>query len=106
MDYNNFITLEEFENMKVSQYDDILVSKDMSCPECGLSKEFPCHLNEKEPTPIGWCDTNYGFMAVFECPFCFTKFRFHISTVGRYDKDKFYSDFALLVFMFRDKKGE
>lgn len=97
-------SLEEFEKMKFIQYDDIAISKDMSCPECGKSNMFPLHFDEKKPTPIGWCDTTNGFMAVFECPFCFAKFRFHISTGGRWDYDRFYSDFVLMMKQFITEK--
>lgn len=73
------LSLEEFEKMKIVQYDDIPISKLLSCPECGRSNMFPIPFIEKKPNLIGWCDTAYGFMGVFECPFCFAKFRFHVS---------------------------
>ena len=99
---------KEFEGMKITQYQDILVSKDMACPECNGSSQFDYTIDpdKAEPTPIGWCDTVYGFMAVFECPKCFTKYRFHINSTGRNDKDQFYADFALLVHLYRHHQKE
>ena len=100
--YEKLLSYEKFKQMKISQYQDILISKDMTCPACNGSSQFSYSFdsNMAEPTPIGWCDTEYGFMAVFECPKCFTKYRFHISTTGRYDQDQFYGDFALLVNLY------
>lgn len=100
------MSLEEFENLKIPQYESILVSKDMSCPECNGSSQFDYGIdrNHVEPTPIGWCDTEHGFMACFECPRCFTKYRFHISTNGRWDIHRFYMDFALLVHLYEEHK--
>lgn len=100
------MTFKEFEQMKIAQYTNILISKDMACPECNGSSQFDYSIDSRfvEPTPIGWCDTEHGFMAVFECPKCFTKYRFHISTTGRYDKDRFYSDFALLLHLYNEHK--
>ena len=94
---------EEFEQMKIAQYANIPVSKDMACPECNGSSYFEFSFNKSmlEPTPIGWCDTESGFMACFECPKCFTKYRFHISTKGRHNLDSFYADFALLIHLYR-----
>jgi hypothetical protein len=34
-------------------------------------------IGSNYPKLVGWCETNYGFMGVFECPFCGTRFRFH-----------------------------
>ncbi len=101
--YEHLLQYDEFESMKIVQYDDIPISKDMACPECNGSSQFSYSFDKRmaEPTPIGWCDTEHGFMACFECPKCFTKYRFHISTTGRNDKDLFYRDFALLVHLYR-----
>ncbi|MBQ9357530.1 MAG: hypothetical protein IJT98_09625 [Prevotella sp.] len=99
--YDKLLSYEEFEHMKIAQYQDILVSKDMACPECNGSSQFSYDYdrNMVEPTPIGWCETENGFMACFECPKCFTKYRFHISTTGRWEKDQFYRDYALLIYL-------
>jgi len=106
--YEKLFPHEEFSRMKVVQYQDIAVSKDMACPECGGSNQFTYSFDKSvaEPVPVGWCDTDHGFMAVFECPRCFTRFRFHISTGGRYDEDRFYADFALLVHLYRHHQVE
>ena len=95
------MSFKEFEGMKITQYENILVSKDMAC---NGSSQFDYSIDSRfaEPTPIGWCDTEHGYMAVFECPKCYTKYRFHISTTGRYDKDRFYQDFALLVHLYNE----
>jgi len=102
------MTFKEFEKMKISQYENILVSKDMACPECNGSSQFDYSIdrNFAEPTPIGWCDTVHGFMAVFECPKCFAKYRFHINSNGRYDNYKFYQDFALLVHLYKQHQKD
>ena len=102
------MSFEEFERMKISQYDDILISKDMACPECNGSNQFCYSIDWKfaEPTPIGWCDTEHGFMGVFECPKCFTKFRFHIDSDGRYNKDRFYTDFSVLVHLYNHHQNQ
>ena len=106
--YDILMPYEEFEHMKIAQYQDIFVSKDMACPECNGSSQFSFSYdkNMAEPTPIGWCETEYGFMACFECPKCFTKYRFHISTTGRWDKDLFYRDYALLFHLYKYHKEE
>ena len=101
---DKFISKEAFEQKKVSNYQAIPIVKDTTCPNCGLSTLIQTHLNEKEPTLIGWCDTKAGFMGVFECPTCFEKFRYHISTTGRCDKEKFYEDFALHFYLQSTRK--
>ncbi len=106
--YEKLLPYDEFKGMKITQYGDIPVSKDMACPECNGSSQFDYLFDDRfaEPTPIGWCDTEYGFMAVFECPKCYTKYRFHISTTGRNNIDEFYGDFALLVHLWRYHQKE
>lgn len=106
--YDRLLPYEEFEQMKIAQYADILISKDMACPECNGSSQFSYSFDKRmaEPTPIGWCDTEHGFMACFECPKRFTKYRLHISTSGRYELDRFYADFALLVYLYRTHQQE
>ena len=34
------MSFQEFEGMKIAQYEDILISKDMACPECNGSSQF------------------------------------------------------------------
>ena len=106
--FERLLPYKEFEDIKITQYQDIPISKDMGCPECGGSNQFNYSFDKSvvEPTPIGWCDTEHGFMAVFECPKCFTKFRFHINSTGRNNQDEFYGDFALLVHLYKHHQGE
>lgn len=89
-----------FDGMKMAQYQDIPIVKDMECPDCHKS-DVGGFFHERAK-PIGWCDTQTGFMGVFECPHCFSKFRCHISTTGRYNEDTFYSDFALVHYMYNE----
>ena len=91
---SNLMDKNLFDRIKVVQYESIPVVKDMECPNCHKSD---CNGFLKErANPIGWCDTQLGLMAVFECPKCFTKFRCHISSTGRWNKEAFYMDFALV----------
>ena len=98
------MSYEDFKKKECLQYESIPISKDMACPECNGSSQFDYSIDRNfvEPAPIAWCETKYGFMAIFECPKCFTKYRFHINSVGRYDKDSFYLDFALLVYLYEE----
>ena len=98
-----FITKEEFDKLKVQQYEAIPVSKSLDCPECGQSSDWDMSL--PDPKPVGWCETQHGFMMIAECPFCFAKFRFHINTTGRYNLKEFYDDFALRIFIYGKKKS-
>ena len=62
---------------KISQYEGIPYIKDYKCPSCGQ-----CSIGGDLAKPFltGWCETHNGFMLIFECPICFTKFRCHCST--------------------------
>lgn len=56
-------------------------ARDFSCPECGKSGiNYP---NMDKPQLVGWCDTEWGFMMIVECPHCFTKYRFHGAAVNK-----------------------
>ena len=86
--------------MVFPQYSGIARSFDMDCPECGGSSHFD---DGKVPAkPVGWCDTPHGFMLVAECPCCHSKYRFHISTTGRWDKDVFFRDLALALHLYEE----
>lgn len=101
--YEKFLKKSDFQKMKVVQYEDIPIVKDMECPNCHMSDVFefaPC----VRAKPIGWCETQQGFMGVFECPKCFQKFRCHINSTGRYYIEQFYEDFALDYFRFTRKR--
>ena len=88
---------KEFQSLKISQYEDIPKVMDMECPECHKS-DAGGFLHDRSK-PVFWCDTPSGFMCVFECPHCFSKFRCHISSTGRYYLDRFSSDFSLVYFL-------
>ena len=72
---------------KFPQYEQFPYAESLNCPECEKSG-FYCayweHINK--PKLIGWTETHIGPMAVFECPDCGTKFRFHC-TIGRWNAD-------------------
>ena len=72
---------------KYVQYEDIPYITDYHCP-CGESGFFNLFRHKVKPVIVGWCDTNYGFMIVFECPVCGQKFRTHAS-VDRFDFEAF-----------------
>ena len=92
-----------FDNMKMVQYQDIPIVKDMECPDC--HKSDVNGFDHEYAKPIGWCDTQTGFMEVFECPRCYSKFRCHIDTTGRYNEDTFYGDFGLMYFLYNKRNS-
>ena len=74
---------------KIAEWQAIPYSRDLMCYECGKTG-FDCGRNEyRKPNLVGWCETNYGYQAVFECTECGSKFRFHagdpISTLEEFD---------------------
>ena len=72
---------------KISQYEGIHYAGDLNCPHCDKSGFFDGYGETRvKPNVIGWCDTDIGYMAVFECPVCFEKFRFHC-TIGTWIAD-------------------
>lgn len=77
---------------KIPQYEDIPYTPDFECPNCGKTGFFDYNWGPKHEKPnlIGWTETNIGKMAVFECPLCGQKFRFHC-TIGTWiaDDDEF-----------------
>ena len=97
------LSREEFSGMEFPQYSVISYSRDMDCPECGKSSHFDDR--KVSAKPVGWCDTPSGLMLVAECPCCHSKYRFHISTLGRWDKDVFYRDFALTLRRYEMNDG-
>ena len=58
---------------KISQWESIKYSPDLDCKN-GCSGFVGSNTR---PNLIGWCDTPNGYQIVFECPVCFSKFRFH-----------------------------
>ena len=91
-----------FDKIKIIQYETIPVVKDMECSNCHESDSSGFRL--ARANPIGWCDTPSGLMGVFECPKCFTKFRCHINSTGRWNEGIFYDDFALIYYLYNDKQ--
>ena len=79
---------------KIIQFENIHRSKNLECA-CGSSSSS---LFYGKPTPIGFCETNEGFMSVFECPDCGEKYRCHIDSEGRYNIDVFKQDIGLILF--------
>lgn len=77
---------------KIPQYEDIPYASDFNCPNCDKSGFFDYkgfYSSEpvrKKPIVVGWCETNIGYMGVFECPECGQKFRFHC-TIGTWVAD-------------------
>lgn len=81
---------------KFPQWESIPYAEDFACQECGKSaiqgKDGYFKVTKEKPNLIGWCETNNGFMAVFECPCCHSKFRFH-PQMSHFDLEEF--DFYL-----------
>jgi len=84
---------EVFTLKNFPQYEDIRQTKDMLC-QCTYS-DF--HLNRFNM--IGYCNTNHGYMAVFECPVCGEKYRHHIGTTSRNSEKGFKDDAGLALFL-------
>lgn len=60
---------------KIVQWESIPYANDLCCQDCGTTGFRG--IGSIYPKLVGWCETNYGFQAVFECPYCGSKFRFH-----------------------------
>lgn len=72
---------------KIPQYESIPYAGDFNCPHCDKSGFYEFYGETRvRPNIIGWCETNIGYMGVFECPVCFKKYRFHC-TIGTYIAD-------------------
>ena len=80
--------------LKFTQYKGIPYVADFRCPECdecalyGGDDAYYNHYMEK-PNLVGWCETEQGYMMVFECTKCFAKFRCHCNTGDKFDKENF-----------------
>lgn len=59
------------------------ISIDFMCPEC--AKSGINYDGYEKPNLVGWCDTEFGYMMICECPKCFTKYRFHGTAVNKND---------------------
>jgi hypothetical protein len=94
---NMFSDLKEF-----VQYQSIPISKSFVCPNCRKSGDGFYHVPGKgyielpKSKLIGWCNTNSGYMMVFECTECFEKYRYHNCTTERYNFDKFKEELWLV----------
>lgn len=63
---------------KISQWESIPYAPDLTCQECGKMHRYITLSNDSPKARIiGWCETDYGYQLVFECPHCFSKFRYH-----------------------------
>lgn len=71
----------------IAQWESIPYAPDYMCQECGKPHDYV--LNGNLPAKIvGWCESDYGYQLVFECPYCFSKFRYH-PQVNKFDIDDF-----------------
>lgn len=85
---------------KFPQYEDIPYARDFICPNCDKSG-FDTNNNQLEkPILIGWCETNIGYMGIFECPKCGQKFRFHC-TIGTWIAD--IEDFDYYLYFYAER---
>jgi len=84
---------------KYPQYEDFPYAKDLMCPNCNKSGFSPIEPLEK-PNLIGWCETNVGYMGIFECPLCGQKFRFHC-TIGTWIAD--IDEFDYYLYFYAEK---
>lgn len=63
------------------------LSRDFLCPECGKSGiDMP---DKDKPAIVGWCETDFGYMMIVECPHCFEKFRYHGTVCDKHDLVEF-----------------
>jgi len=75
---------------KITQWESIPYSAGLCCTDCGKA-DLGNYGNPNGVLPdiIGWCETPRGFMAVFECPECHSKFRCHCGGDEIDDIEKF-----------------
>lgn len=81
---------------KVAQYSSIEYVKDYLCPNCSKSGVPDPSFTIEKPNLIGWCESGLGLMVVVECPFCLTKFRFHMSS-HRFNRDFFENEVIMYM---------
>lgn len=70
--------------MKISNWESIPYSEDLHCPNDDDGSYF-----NNNRIFIGWCDTPNGLMQVYECPFCYNKYRYHGVLQERWDLEQF-----------------
>lgn len=85
---------------EILQYEDIYYSKLCNC-HC----EYADYSRNSSYNIVGYCNTNNGYMVVFECKKCFEKYRHHIDTDSRYSFDKFKADLRLILYQ-REKHSK
>ena len=81
---------------KYPQYESFPYTRDLECPNCSKSGFNPIGDFENANL-IGWCETNIGYMGIFECIVCGQKFRFHC-TIGTWTADIDEFDFYLYFY--------
>lgn len=72
---------------KMGQWESIPYAPDLTCQECGKLHNYIAHGNLQAKI-VGWCECDYGYQLVFECPYCFSKFRYHPHD-NKFDIDDF-----------------
>jgi hypothetical protein len=87
---------------KYAQYEDIPYAADLQCQDCGKGNfdnwGEPGYMTHA-PIAVGWCDTPIGYMGIFECPICHSKFRFHCGGNMNDELDWFNLKFHQWIFM-------
>lgn len=83
-------------DLELPEYRHIPWVKDFTCPECGRNE---WGYDGWRARPIGWCNTDAGYMCIFECPECYAKMRWHISGSGRWSEERFFADLWLSLMM-------
>lgn len=74
---------------KIAQWESIPYALDLICQECREPHRYASVGNTGHTAKIvGWVECEYGYQLVFECPYCFTKFRYHPHD-KKYDIDDF-----------------
>ena len=61
------------------------------CPECDRLTDVNACIGFTESPKL-------GFMAVYECRKCFTKYRCHINSTARYNRQDFLDDLGLEIW--------
>lgn len=72
---------------KISQWESIPYAADLECQECGKHTKL-MNQTAKPSRIVGWCECDYGYQLVFECPYCFSKYRYHPHD-NKFDIDDF-----------------
>jgi hypothetical protein len=79
---------------EIAQYQQIPHQKSLGC-ECGCADV----MHRDTFNVFGYCDTTDGYMVIFECKQCFSKYRHHINIGNpRYHLDSFKMDLGLILF--------